>query len=480
MDITDLPAWVLSEKIHNRSFSVTEVMQSYLTRIDKLNPRYNAIVSRLDTSYLLEESRICDDELSKGNSRGWMHGFPIAVKDMSLTAGVTTTLGSPLMRNFVPTQDSLMVGRLKGSGAIIIGKTNTPEFGLGSHTFNEIFGATCNAFNPLLSAGGSSGGAAVGLALRMLPVADGSDFMGSLRNPAGWNNLFGMRPSQGRVPSYPVTDVWISQLSTEGPMARNVRDLASLLDIQSGPDSRCPLALDRPSTRFSKNLDVGLQGRRIGWLADLDEYLPLEDGILKACEAGLQRISSLGCKVESASLGSDPEQVWATWLTWRKVLTASKISPYMLKEENHPHIKPEALWEFKQAQGLSANEFASASVERSRFYQNTLKLFDTFDVLALPSAQVWPFPIDWRWPKYINTKNGSVEMDTYHRWMEVVIYASLAGLPSISVPTGFNSKGLPMGLQLIGKPQGDLELLQLAYGYEKVISDWLSVVPENS
>jgi len=366
---------------------------------------------------------------------------------------------------------------MKAAGAIVIGKTNTPEFGLGSHSFNEVFGATGNAYDVNKTAGGSSGGAAVALALRMVPVADGSDFMGSLRNPAGWNNVFGMRPSQGRVPYFPAQDVWVSQLGTDGPMARTVSDLARLLSVQAGYCPQTPLSIAESGARFAGDLRADVKGRRIGWLGNLNGYLPMEAGILEACENGLRRLEGLGCAVSPMSLGVAPDGVWQTWLAWRRVLVASRLAPFFLQAQNRALIKPEAQWEHDQAQGMTAPAFLSASVQRSAFYQHMLSLFDQHDVLALPVAQVWPFPKDWRWPQEIVTPQGTVAMDTYHRWMEVVIYATLAGLPSISVPVGFNAQGMPMGMQLIGKPQGDFELLQLAKAYEDVIGDWLAVKP---
>src|SRR6266581_1166234 len=229
-DVTDLTADALSAGLAGGQFTCRELMLATLQRIDCINPQCNAIVSLRDRDALLRDADERDAELHRGQRRGWMHGVPQAIKDVAATAGLRTTLGSPLLRDWVPNQDSLMVQRMKGSGCIVIGKTNTPEFGLGSHTFNEVFGTTLNAFDTSRSAGGSSGGAAVALATRMLPVADGSDFMGSLRNPAGWNNVFGFRPSQGRVPGWPADDVFVAQLSTSGPMARTVLDLARLLD----------------------------------------------------------------------------------------------------------------------------------------------------------------------------------------------------------------------------------------------------------
>ena len=472
-----MTACALSDALHQKRLSSRELMQATLEQIDRLNPTYNAVVSLQDRDGLLAQADARDAQLARGESMGWLHGMPLAVKDLANAAGIPTTLGSPLMKNFVPQDDAVMVARMKAAGAIVIGKTNTPEFGLGSHSFNEVFGATGNAYDANRTAGGSSGGAAVALALRMVPVADGSDFMGSLRNPAGWNNVFGMRPSQGRVPYYPAQDVWVSQLGTDGPMARTVSDLAHLLCIQSGHSAQSPLSLTEGLPPASSLTPLPLQGVKLGWLGNLEGYLPMEDGVLQTCEASLKRLSDAGATVQPMGLGHDPHRVWDCWLAWRKVLVASRLAPFLLQPANRERMKPEALWEADQAQGLSANDFLSASVERTRFYHHLLSLFDKVDFLVLPSAQVWPFPIEWRWPASIRTANGDVQMDTYHRWMEVVIYATLAGLPSISVPVGFNAQGMPMGMQLIGKPQGDFELLQLAKAYEDAIGDWLAVKP---
>ena len=248
--ITDLDALSLSHAIHARQVSCVEVMRAYLARIHRLNPRFTAIVNLAADDLLLAQAAERDAELDRGASRGWMHGMPQAIKDASSAIGFPTTFGSPLLKDSVARVDSIMVERMKAAGCIVIGKTNMPEFGLGSHTYNNLFGTTGNAWDPSVSAGGSSGGAAVCLAQRMLPVADGSDFMGSLRNPAGWNNVFGMRPSQGRVPYWPTSDVWVRQLATAGPMARTVRDLAQLLSTQAGYDPRTPLSIAQGPTEL--------------------------------------------------------------------------------------------------------------------------------------------------------------------------------------------------------------------------------------
>ena len=475
MVVTDLSANELSKAIHSKQLSCREVMQAYLRHVDAVNPRFNALVSLQDPAALLAQADAADQALQRGRSHGWMHGFPIALKDLVDVAGIPTTSGSPLLTHNIPTQDALLTQRLKAAGGIVIGKTNTPEWGLGSHTFNPVFGSTGNAYNPAFSAGGSSGGAAVALAQRLLPVADGSDFMGSLRNPAAWNNVFGLRPSQGRVPAYPSNDVWVSQLGTDGPMARTMRDLAHSLEAMAGFDARAPLSLATLPTGFAAALQPTARGLRIGWLGNLKGYLPMEAGILEACEQGLKRLEALGCSVEPVALGYPPEAVWPTWLAWRRVLTASRIAPMVAKGRHL--VKPEALWELDQAAGMTAPDFLQASVERTAFYQHMLNLLSKFDVLVLPSCQVWPFDIERRWPEHIDTPTGRVQMDTYHRWMEVVLYASLCGLPALNVPVGFNPQGLPMGMQLIGQAQGDLALLSLGLAYEEAVGDWLSIRP---
>ncbi len=477
MEITDLAAHALAAAIHAKEVSCHEVMQATLARIDAVNPAHNAIVSLRDADALLREADVCDAQLRgatpPGRSLGWMHGMPQAIKDVVPTAGLRTTFGSPLMRDNVPATDALMVQRMKAAGCIVIGKTNTPEFGLGSHTFNEVFGVTRNAFDPTKSAGGSSGGAAVALALRMLPVADGSDFMGSLRNPAAWNNVFGMRPSIGRVPTWPDQDVWAAQLSIAGPMGRTVRDVAMLLDVQAGYDVRVPMSLqDAPPFAHALD-DFDAAGVRIGWLGDLAGYLPMEPGILDACESGLRRLQQVGCNVDPLAANFVPADVWQTWLLWRRWLVAARIAPYLANPHNRAQIKPEALWEYDQGSDLRAAQVSQASAQRSAFYQQMLALFDRCDFLALPSAQVWPFDAEQRWPTHIAGR----EMDTYHRWMEVVIYATFAGLPCISVPVGFSAAGLPMGMQLIGRPRGDRALLQLAHVYEHAAQDVLRIRP---
>ena len=475
-DLTALDGGALSLAIRARRFSCRELMQATLRRIDRINPRFNAIVNLAPEDVLLRQADARDAELARGQWRGWLHGMPQAIKDTGHAIGFPTTYGSPLLKDAVATEDSLMTARMKAAGCIVIGKTNMPEFGLGSHTFNTLFGATPNAWDASASAGGSSGGAAVALAQRLLPVADGSDFMGSLRNPAAWNHVFGLRPSQGRVPFWPAGDVWVTQLGTEGPMARSVTDLTQLLAIQAGHDACVPLSIDTAfeAPRFDGST-AALKGLRIGWLGDLGGHLALEDGIAALCEQALRRCEGEGAHVEPLAPNFDAAAVWQAWLVWRRALVAPRIAPLLARDAAaRDRIKPEALWEHDQAQGMNMMDLMRASEARSTFYQHMLALFERVDVLALPVTQVWPFPIDQRWPTQIAGRT----LDTYHRWMEVTLYATFAGLPAISVPAGFHPNGRwPGGLQLIGRPRGDAALLRIAAAYECTIDELMARRP---
>jgi amidase len=473
MVIPNMSALALSKAIHNKQVSCREVMQAYLKQIETHNPASNAIVSLAPQEALLAQADERDAQLARGESMGWMHGLPQAVKDLADVTGFRTSHGSPLTPLTPAGKDGLMAARMRAAGCIMIGKTNTPEFGLGSHTFNEVFGATRNAWDPTKTAGGSSGGAAVALAQRMLPVADGSDFMGSLRNPAGWNHVFGMRPSQGRVPKPSAPDVFIAQLGTDGPMARTVSDLAMLLSTQAGYDARAPLSIQESGAAFAQSLDANMKGKRVAWLGNLNGYLPMESGILEVCQDALKVLETTGCSVDSSSLSMQPEEIWDAWLVWRKALAGNSTGAYVHLPNWREKVKPEAQWEYDQSLDLKGTQLMKASAMRTRFYQSMLAMFDSFDVLAIPTAQVWPFDVKERWPKTIAGRS----MDTYHRWMEVVLYPTFAGLPAISVPAGFNAQGLPMGLQLIGKPKGDFELLQVAHAYEQAAQDLIQKRP---
>jgi amidase len=462
-ELVALPATSLSELIHRRTVSCREVMQAYLRQIERLNPTVNALVSLQDPQDLLRQADTRDRQLAGGESMGWMHGMPQAPKDLAATAGIPTTMGFRGLASQVPAHDEIIVERMRRAGAILVGKSNTPEFGLGSHTYNEVFGVTRNAWDTRLSAGGSSGGAAVALALDMLPVADGSDMMGSLRNPAGWNNVYGMRPSMGRVPSGPVGDIFFQQLGCAGPMGRTAKDVAMLLSVQAGYDPRAPLSLGEDPAIFAGPLERDFKGLRVGWLADYGGHLPMDAGVLPLCESALRYFGDIGGEVRPAKPDFDMERLWRTWLALRSFLVAGNLAPLYANPLHRELLKPEAVWEVEQGRRVSPLDVYRASCDRSAWYGALRALFEQHDVLVLPSAQVFPFDAEVPWPRMV----GGRRMDTYHRWMEVVIGGTLAGLPVICVPAGFSAQGLPMGLQIMGRPHADLELLQLAHAWQQ-------------
>ena len=341
-----------------------------------------------------------------------------------------------------------------------------PEFGLGSHSYNPVHGTTRNPYDLSRTAGGSSGGAAAALAARLVAVADGSDFMGSLRNPAAFCNVYGFRPTFGRVPADPVGDVFLHQFATNGPMARTPRDLALLLDTIAGPDPRDPHALP-PHSSFAEGLTADIRGRRIGWIGDWGGHYPIEPGILPLCEAALAVFAELGATVEPVTPAFDPARLWEAWLTLRGFAVTGRLGVLVADPAKRPLLKPEAVWEVESAAGLTAADVLAASVVRSEWFACAAGLFGQFDALVLPSAQVFPFDADWTWPREVAGRR----MATYHQWMEVVTPATLAGLPALSVPVGFSSDGLPMGMQIIGRRGDDAGMLRLAEAYHQA-TDW--------
>jgi amidase len=407
-------------------------------------------------------------ELARGEYRGWMHGLPHAVKDLEPTAGIPTTLGSPLFQNFIPKTDSILVERIKRVGAIIVGKTNVPEFGLGSQTYNPVFGTTLNAYDQTKTAGGSSGGAAVALALRMLPVCDGSDFAGSLRNPAAFNNIFGFRTSFGRVPS-DLQELFSASFAVHGPMARTIPDLAIFLSVIAGYDARAPLSLHEDPAQFTGSLKRDFAGARIAWLGDFGGYLPFDAGVLELSRSTLKVFEGLGCHVDEVVPDYPLERLWQSCLTLRSWLVASHYRQFYDDPAKRPLIKPEAQWEIERGLEVSGRAIAEALSIRSAWYQVVRVLFDKYDFLLAPAGQVFPFDASIHWP----TEVGGRTMDTYHRWMEVMTPITMSGCPALSVPAGFNAAGLPMGIQIVGPNHGEQSCLQLGYAYDQA-TGWVS------
>ncbi|NNE51826.1 MAG: amidase [Sulfitobacter sp.] len=461
MDPTTLSATEQSDTIAGGTLSAAELMQATLERIAVTNGSVNAIVSLRDPDDLITEARAAD----RAPRKGWLHGIPIAIKDLANAKGLPTSKGSPLFAGQIAAEDDLMVSRLKEQGALVIGKTNTPEFGLGSHTFNPVHGPTRNPYDLTKSAGGSSGGAGAALAARMLSVADGSDMMGSLRNPAAWNNVYGLRPTWGAVPSEPTGDIFMHQLSTLGPMARTPLDLARLLDTMAGPDSRQPHGLT-PDAAAPQVKERGPR-LRLGWLGDWGGALPFEPGLLDLSERALHQFGDMGHEVHPLGPPFDAEAMWESWITLRSFSVAAGLHEHFLEPKERDYLKPAARWEVERGIAMSAMELHAASMVRSDWFRRTTPLFEEVDVLVLPSAQCWPFDLSLTHP----TEIAGVQMDTYHRWMQVVIPASLIGLPVVNLPIGFGENGLPAGLQIIAGRGGEGRLLQFANEWHQA-TDW--------
>ena len=451
-----LTAVELAHKISSGELSAVETMEAHLAQIEKVNPQVNAIVTLLP-EMALEAARKADEKLARGEKVGPLHGLPVAHKDLVQTKGIRTTFGSLVYENFVPDEDALLVERLREAGAILLGKTNTPEFGAGSQTFNKVFGVTKNPYDLSKTCGGSSGGAAVSVACRMLPFADGSDLGGSLRNPTNFCNVVGFRPSVGRVPSWPSESGWNS-FAVDGPIARTVEDTALMLSVLTGPDLRSPISLPENGAVFRNSLERNLKGIRIAWSSDLGG-LPVDSRVTKTLEAQRAVFEDLGCIVEEGFPDfSDADEIFKTFRAWFYEMNLSSLLP-----EHRDKLKETVVWNIEAGMKLSGPELGRAEVKRTALFHRVREFMQNYDFLALPVSQVPPFPIE---QEFVSEING-VQMETYLDWMRSCYFISVTGQPAISVPCGFTEDGLPVGLQLVGKPQDDLGVLQLAYAFEK-------------
>ena len=460
-----LDAVELVRRLKARELSCVELMDATLTRIDALNPTFNAIVARRSREDCLAEARAKDS----GPPNGALFGLPLAVKDLAAAKGIVMTMGSPLLERFVPAEDSIFVERLRAAGAIIIGKTNTPEFGLGSQTFNPVYGATRNAYDPALTAGGSSGGAAVALALRMVALSDGSDYGGSLRNPAGWNAVYGFRPSIGRVPG-DGREAWLPSMAVNGPMARNPTDLSLLLSVMAGYDPREPLSLAGDGREFAEPLGAPKKGLRIAWAADWNGALPCEDGVLKVCEHALKVFERLGCIIEPAIPDFSFDELWEAFVRLRHWQASANLLPFWNNPASRKLLKPEAQWEVERGSKLSAFDISAASSVRTLWTHAMQRFLARYDFLVLPTAQVFPFSVETHWPEAIAGRT----MTSYHEWMKCVVPATMMGGPALAAPAGFDPRGLPMGIQIIGRNRAELDCLSLAAAYHEAARPDLS------
>ena len=461
MTMTRKSASTLLSGLRSGALSATALMEATLDRIAEANGAVNAVVSLRDRASLMAEAAEADKVPPA--ERGALHGLPIAVKDLADVKGIATTQGSPLFKDTIADHDDLMVARMRAAGAIFIGKTNTPEFGLGSHTFNPVHGATGNPYDPTLSCGGSSGGAAVALATGMTALADGSDMMGSLRNPAGWCNVYGFRPSWSRVPSDPEGDNFLHQLATLGPMARSPEDIAILLDVISGPDPRLPHGC--PADPVGALEPADMKGKRIGWLGDWSGAFPMDEGILELCRDAVNVFEDLGAEVHELAAPFSSEKIWESWIALRSWQVSTGLLP--LLETRRDSLKDSAIWEIERGRAMSGMDVHRASVIRSDWFIAAAKLFESYDALVLPTAQVWPFELTRPYP----TEIAGHRMDTYHRWMQCVVPVSLLGLPCLAMPAGFGAAGLPMGIQLFGKRGSDAALLAMGQAYHNA-TEW--------
>jgi amidase len=452
-----LTARDLRAALGRREVSAREVLAAHLDQIERLNPAVNAVVT-LAAEQATAAAAAADERAAAGADLPPLHGLPVAHKDLHETAGLLTTYGSPLRANYVPAEDALVIERMRQAGVITIGKTNVPEFGAGSHTFNPLFGATRNPYDRSKSAGGSSGGTAAALACGMHPIGDGSDMGGSLRNPASFNNVVGFRPSPGRVPGWPALMAW-GTMGVSGPMARTVADTALLLSVLAGPDPRSPIALETPGTRFAEPLESDPRGLRVAFSPDLGGAVPVEPEVAAATTAAALVFADLGARVTDASpdfTGAD--EVFRTLRAWNFEATFGA-----LEEQSPEAFKATLRDNIAQGRALSGRDLARAEQLHTTLFQRVRQFFTHYDILLLPVSQVLPFDVDLEYPTEIN----GVPMTDYLDWMASAYLISATGCPALSVPAAFSQGGLPIGVQLVGPHHADFAVLQAGHAFEQ-------------
>jgi amidase len=456
-EICLLKATDMARMIRQKKLSAREVMEAHLLEIERVNPKVNAIVTLVPEDRLMAQAQAADEVTMRGKRLGPLHGLPVGVKDNHQTEGIGTTWGSILYRDHVPNFDCLLVEREKNAGAIIIGKTNLPEFGLGSQTFNRVFGPTLNPYDVKRTCGGSSGGSAVALACGMVPIADGSDLGGSLRNPASFCNVVGLRTSPGRVPNSPAPLGWFTQ-GVDGPMARNVADCALFLSALAGFDPRSPISIDQPGERFAERLaGRSFKGVRVAMMKDLG--LPWEPAVKEAVADQRKIFESLGCIVEEAEPdlreANECFLAWRHWLLELQFADSLKANPDKLNEYIH--------WHVEEGRKLTGPYLSRIEAKRTALYQRMRKFMDRYEFFILPVNQVLPFDVEMPYPKEID----GVKMENYLAWMKSTYYVSAVGNPAISVPCAFSEMDLPIGIQIVGRHNDDWGLLQMAYAFEQ-------------
>jgi amidase len=455
-DVCFLSAIEMAGLIRRKKLSAREVMAAHLKQIERINPKVNAIVT-LVAEQAVENAAKADEAQARGAGLGPLHGLPVAHKDLVETAGIRTTFGSLIFKDNVPAHDAIIIERMKKAGAITVGKTNTPEFGAGSQTFNRVFGATKNPYDLTKTCGGSSGGAAVSLACGMVPIADGSDSGGSLRNPSSFCSVVGFRVAPGRVPNAAVGNAW-STIGVTGPMARNVADVALLLSVMAGPDARCPISISEPGARFAANLERDFKGVRVAWFKDLGG-IPFDRRIREAVNAQRKVFESLGCIVEEAE--PDFSGADEAFNTLRALGYVSSQSENVRKHREL--MKDTILWEVERGSKLSSADIARADSLHSQVWDRMRMFQEKYEYFILPATQVPPFDVT---QPYVTEIEG-VKMNTYIEWMRSCYYISILENPSISIPSGYTPEGLPVGLQIVARHREEFSALQLAHAFEQ-------------
>jgi amidase len=455
-DICFLTAVEMRDLIRRKKLSAREVMAAHLAQIERVNPKVNAIVTLL-AEQATENARKADELQDRGTTLGPLHGLPVVHKDLFETAGIRTTFGSRIFKDNVPTRDAIIVERINGAGAICVGKSNTPEFGAGSQTFNEVFGTTKNPYDVTKTCGGSSGGAAVSLACGMVPIADGSDSGGSLRNPASFCNIVGIRPAPGRVPQYAQGNAWLT-IAVQGPMARTVTDLALVLSVIAGPDERCPISIDEPGARFAGSLKRDFKGVRVAWFRNMGG-IPFEPAVVSLVSAQRKVFEDLGCIVEEA----EPDWTGAhdgydTLRAWNYAATQAenvRLHGDLVKDTLH--------WEVERGSKLIGADIAHAYSLRSAAWDRMRAFQQKYEYFIAPTCQVLPYDLAKPYPTEIN----GTKMSTYIEWQKSCILISALENPALSIPCGFTPEGLPVGLQIVGRHRSEFSVLQLAYAFEQ-------------
>jgi len=447
----------LARMIHTRQISAREVMAAHLSRIERFNPRLNAIVAKLDDDACLKLADAADRRTASGEPLPPLHGLPTAFKDLQPAVGFPYTRGSPIYKDAMPAEDSVFVERLRRAGVIPIGKTNAPEFGMGSHTYNKVYGTTVNPYDLTKSAGGSSGGAASALAAGLMPIADGSDLGGSLRNPGNFNNIVGFRPSVGMTPTWP-TSFPLLGFSVNGPLARSVADVAFLMSVMTGPDARDPSLLPADPAVFRGALARDFRGVRVAWCPDLGG-LPLERSVRDVLEAQRRTFEDLGCIVEEAV--PDLTDADSIFLTLRAFRSAANYGPLLAQYRDL--LKPEAITEIEQGQALTRDAVALAMMKQSQLFDRMRKFEERYAFTLCAVNQLPPFDAKIDWPKTV----AGVAMEHYIAWQKTCYWITATFRPAISVPAGFTRDGLPVGIQIVGSWRDDFGVLQLGHAFEQ-------------